>query len=618
MISMSENLFQISNGAKSYGTKILFTDANFAINQHERVGVIGPNGAGKSTLFKILTGSEKLDQGTLTLKNGLRMAILRQDTQLPLDLCAMDYIEQTSGAPVWELTDLLAALDLSDTITSRAIKELSGGYRMRVQLCCLLGSRPDLLLLDEPTNYLDVQTMIVLENLLVNLNCGFLLISHDREFLRRTTDHILEVENGDIIKYPGSIDDYFEQKVLLREQLHKTARSIEEKKQAIKDFAARFGAKATKARAVQSRLKQLDRMDSIDIKPLPDVARINIPQPKIAGKIEIIAKCLAAGYGTKKILENVSFEINSQDRIAIVGENGAGKSTLIKTLAGRLAPAEGTVHASQAVKIAYYAQHVADELPVDANIQEILMSAASSSTTDQEVMNLAGSLLFSGNDILKTVDKLSGGEKARVALGKILLSGATVLILDEPTNHLDFYTVEALGNALGNYRGNVILVSHDQTFVKQVATKIIEVSNGTAETYPGSYDDYIWSIRQGTLARQRQQRATAKNAANVHPATSEKARGDADQSGSNPKAGVAFREAREAEKQAANQRRRLEKRSEAIEKKLTELEIKQIELNEALAQRPGSMELINELGLISSEIQALESEWLEVLSQLSP
>ena len=254
----SRNLLQLTAGTKSFGTKILFSNSTFSINENERVGVIGPNGAGKSTLFRIITGDDVLDEGRLVKKSNLRMAILRQDQQLPLELDGLTYIQEQSGAQIWEITDLLDRLALPEAIVQRPLGELSGGYRMRIQLCALVAAKPDLLLLDEPTNYLDIQTLIVLEDLLINLDCTFLLISHDREFLRRTTDHILEVEQGDIIKYPGTIDDYFEQKSLLRDQLEKTSRGVEARKQTIRDFAARFGAKASKARAAQSRLKQLD------------------------------------------------------------------------------------------------------------------------------------------------------------------------------------------------------------------------------------------------------------------------------------------------------------------------------------------------------------------------
>ncbi|MEY4632095.1 MAG: hypothetical protein RIQ81_2215 [Pseudomonadota bacterium] len=596
----------MNNGTKSFGARNLFANATFSINEDERIGVIGPNGAGKSTLMRIIAGDDTLDDGQIIKKNNLRLAMLRQDQQLPLDQDGISYITAQSGAQVWEITNLLNALELPESTARRPLAEMSGGYRMRVQLCALLAAKPDLLLLDEPTNYLDVQTLIVLENLLLSLDCTFLLISHDREFLRRTTDHILEVEQGDIIKYPGSIDDYFEQKELLRQQLEKTARGIESRKQQIRDFAARFGAKATKARAVQSRLKQLDRMESIDIKPLPALAKISIPQPTTTGKIEIISKELVLGYGERTVLRNTSFEIMTGDKVAVVGENGAGKSTLVKAIAGRLGPSSGSLAASSQVRPAYYAQHVAAELPAGSTIIQVFREAAPAGLPDQRVLDLAGSLLFSGSDVSKRIANLSGGEKARVALGKILLTGSNLLILDEPTNHLDFYTVEALARALQEFHGNVIFVSHDQTFVKQVATKIIEVRDGRATIYHGSYDDYIWSLRRGSMKTQ--------------AATDPKANATARKSGveNGEKASLpSHREERERQKHALMLKRRAEKRSSEIESRLAKLQADQERLSTLLLDSPADVDLIQKLAANSAEITTLEEEWLAVMDTMN-
>ncbi len=447
---------------------------------------------------------------------------------------------------------------------------------------------------------------------MINLDCTFLLISHDREFLRRTTDHILEVEQGDIIKYPGTIDDYFEQKSLLRDQLEKTARGVEARKQTIRDFAARFGAKASKARAAQSRLKQLDKMESIDIKPLPAMARISIPQPSTPGRIDVIARDIVLGYGERTILRNTSFEITTGDKVAIVGENGAGKSTLVKSIAGRLDPKSGSLQQSAAVRCAYYAQHVAAELPANSTIIDVLTDAAPNNAPNQQILDLAGSLLFSGNDVKKRIGNLSGGEKARVALGKILLSGSNLLILDEPTNHLDFYTVEALAHSLHTFKGNVIFVSHDQTFVKTVATKIIEVHDGTATIFHGSYDDYIWSLRRGSMRRDSNELA-ASPTSRSHSKQFDAA--NSPNAASRPLPG--HREERERQKQLAAQRRRMEKRSGEIESRLAKLQAEQEKLAAELDFAPSNQDLMTKLGAISIEMQTLESEWIEVMSELS-
>jgi len=602
---LERNILQLVRGSKSFAQKILFENDTFSVNEDEKIGVIGPNGAGKSTLFKIITGDEALDNGELIKASGLRIATLKQESTMPLDETALSYISRMSGRNLWEILDWLPKLRLNEQTLERKLGDLSGGYRMRIELLSLLASQPDLLLLDEPTNYLDIQTLIVLEELLVGLHIPFLLISHDREFLRRTTDHILEVEGGNIVKYPGSIDDFFEEKTLLKQQLLQTAKSIEAKKKTILDFVARFGAKATKARQAQSRLKMLDKMESIDIKPLPQVSCIAIPDPRGVSKIELRVHELTAGYADCAILKKASFDILTGDRVAIVGQNGAGKSTLLKTLAGRLPPIAGNIEQSQAVSISYYAQHVAEELDPSDTIELTLFKAAPNHVTRQEVLDLAGSLLFSGDDIKKYIRSLSGGEKARVALGKILLQGSTVLLLDEPTNHLDFYTVEALAQSLAKFKGTVVLVSHDQTFVKIVATKIIEVKDGSARVYHGSYDDYIWSLRQGSM---REQSNLSQSAVKTSKLVSE-VKKDLQQG---PTTKTSTQQQRDLQKQQQSRLKSLQKKSIDLEKKMTMLSTDIAKVNDDLLHAPGDRDLIAKLAAITIELESTETSWIEV------
>ena len=264
-----ENLIQLQQGHKSFAAKTLFDRASFAVNENEHVGVIGPNGAGKTTLFRILIGEEGLDSGQLIKSRQLRLGYLSQHDNWEPGESVEDFISRDATLPIWELKGLGRSLGLIEEHYSHPIESLSGGYRMRAKLLHLIGQDPNLMLLDEPTNYLDLETLMVLEKFLQGYKGAFLLISHDREFLRRTTDHILEIEDGEITKYNGTIDDYFEQKEMLRSQLAARAYSLEEKRKQILDFVARFGAKATKASQAQSRLKVLDKMESIEIKPLP-------------------------------------------------------------------------------------------------------------------------------------------------------------------------------------------------------------------------------------------------------------------------------------------------------------------------------------------------------------
>lgn len=473
---MSTNLIQIQNGAKQYGSKVLFEDVTFAVNSDEHVGVIGPNGAGKTTLFKILLGLEELDSGEVIKKTSLKVAHLAQHDSWGVDETPRDYLAPKIEVPFWQIEQKAPELGLSvEEHFDVPIQSLSGGFRMRIKLLALWGQQPDLMLLDEPTNYLDLETTLVLERFLQNYERAFLLISHDREFLQRTTDQILEVEGGEVTKYPGALEDYFEQKALLRQQLEAQATQQAEKRKAILDFVARFGAKATKAKQAQSRLKTLQKIEVVNVKDLPVRARISIPEPKRVSKHMLTLRDCIFGYRDqdKRVVFCQNLEVSAGDRIAFVGFNGVGKSTLLKSIAEILPVMDGEVKFGFEVTHGYFAQHVADGLNSTNTVYQELNKVCDVSISPQEIRNLAGSLLFAGDAIDKRISVLSGGEKARVSLGQILLQRKSILILDEPTNHLDFDTVEALTQALKEFKGAVLFVSHDRSFVSRVANKIV-------------------------------------------------------------------------------------------------------------------------------------------------
>lgn len=495
------NLLQLYNASKQYGSKILFDSAGFSINQGEHVGVIGPNGAGKSTLFKIIVGIEHLDNGEVTKANGLRIGYLEQESDWTVDVNSEDYLKDNCIKPIWELKQIGLGLGLQESHFNGKLTQLSGGYRMRMKLLYLIGLEPDIMLLDEPTNFLDLESILTLENFLQNHKQAFLLISHDREFLRRTTEYTLEVEAGDIVKFPGHIDDYFEQKAELKRLLEAKAVQIENKRKQIQDFVDKFRAKATKAKQAQSRLKSLDRLEQVEIKKLPPRAIINLPMATPTGK-EILSLTNAnLGYSADKvILKNVNVTIERGQKIGIVGFNGAGKSTLLKSIAEKIPLITGELKWGHQVRHSYFAQHLADDLLDNDTVLDALQRKAHKDNMAQDILNMAGSLLFSGDSIYKKIKVLSGGEKTRVALGQVLLQKNPLLLLDEPTNHLDFDTVNALAVALSEFNGTVILVSHDRTFLKQVTTQIVEVRNGTIEKYLGSYDEYLWSLEKGILS----------------------------------------------------------------------------------------------------------------------
>ncbi len=591
------NLLQLQAGFKSFGTKSLFNDANFAINDDEHVGVIGPNGAGKTTLFKILTDQEGLDEGIIVKSKSLRLGYLAQHDQWGPEESVEHYLSENAKTPLWELRSLGKELGITDDLFDKPVVSLSGGYRMRCKLLYLIGQEPNLMLLDEPTNYLDLETTLVLEKFLQGYKGAFLLISHDREFLRRTTDHILEVEQGDITKFNGNLDDYFEQKEMLRSQLEARAMSLQEKKNEILEFVARFGAKASKAKQAQSRLKSLDKMETIELKSLPVKAAIKLPAPSKAGKHIITLENADCGYGEKVVLKNVNYILKNGDHLAVVGLNGAGKSTFLKVLAQVMKPLSGKMELGYQVSVGYYAQHVAENLNPNGTVLSELEAKAHKEVTSQEILNMAGSLLFSGADVRKKISVLSGGEKSRVALGQILLQKAPCLILDEPTNHLDFQTVEALTQALMKYEGTLAVVSHDRSFIRRVAKKILEINHGQASVYPGTYDEYVWSLQSGALAQRRAETTTPE----LHSNKSEKLR-PPDFNYKDMKKNL-DREFKSSEKALA-----------ALDLKLETLGKEIKTLNHKIASSSGTVlkETIDLLVKAQKEIEIAEAEWLVI------
>lgn len=493
------NLLQLYKASKQYGAKILFDQASFAINEGEHVGVIGPNGAGKTTLFKALVGQEELDSGEITKMQGLRVGYLEQESEWNLSEISETYLAQHCLTPIWDLKQIGYSLGLTQAHFEKPLSELSGGYRMRVKLLYLIGLEPDLMLLDEPTNFLDLESILALENFLQNYKKSFLLISHDRDFLRRTTEYTLEVEGGAITKFPGHIDDYFEQKAELQKVLEAQIANQESKRKKIQDFIDRFRAKATKARQAQSRMKQLDRMETLELKKIPARAHIHLPPPSPTGKEILLIEEATLGYSDKAVLKNVNLRIERHDHLGIVGFNGAGKSTLLKSIAQKTPLIAGKLKWGHQVSFSYFAQHLTDELYPEDTVLDALQRKAHKDNIAQDILNIAGSLLFSGDAIHKKIKVLSGGEKTRVALGQVLLQRNPFLLMDEPTNHLDFDTVNALAQALADFQGTVLTVSHDRNFIRQVSSKIIEIRDGKVELFPGHYDDYLWSLEKGSM-----------------------------------------------------------------------------------------------------------------------
>jgi len=600
-MSNYQNLLQLNGGHKSFGSQHLFEDATFAINEGEHVGVIGPNGAGKSTLFKVLLNEEELDQGQIIKSQKLRLGYLSQHDHWTAEETGNSYLDKVCTLPVWQAKAIGKDLQVSEEIYAKPILSLSGGYRMRIKLIGLLGRDPNLMMLDEPTNYLDLETTLLLERFLQNYEGAFLLISHDREVLRRTTDHTLEVEAGQITKYSGNIDDYFEQKDLLRSQLEAQAQNQATKRKAIMDFVNRFGAKATKAKQAQSKLKTMQKMEVIELKPIPVRSVIKIPAPVHVGKSVLRLEEASFGYADRTVLKKISIEIKRGDHVAVVGLNGVGKSTLLKGLAGTLKPLSGERILGSFVDVAIFNQHVTEILNPEHTVFQSLQEVASIEINEQEIRNMAGSLLFSSDSIEKKIKVLSGGEKSRVALGRILLKKVPCLLLDEPTNHLDFQTVEALTQALRSYEGTLIVVSHDRGFIRRVGTKILEVANGEVNLYPGTYDEYVWSL-QRSLASGSEFETQSSLSVNEKK-TNLKADTNANQN----------------RKEISSRLRKIEKEIALSEKQISELEQKNTEINEKIiaggAFMPELNQMIQNMTINSEKIQECENKWLELTNE---
>jgi ATP-binding cassette subfamily F protein 3 len=612
---MAMTLIQLQNGAKGFGARKLFEGASFAINEGEHVGVIGPNGAGKTTMFKILAEQESLDEGHVTRSNQLRLGYLEQEAEWDLDEIVEDYLAANCLKPIWDLKRLGLDLGLTEVHFRAPLSELSGGYRMRVKLLFLIGQEPNLLLLDEPTNFLDLETLLVFERFLQDFPGALLMISHDREFLRRTTDHIVEVEAGDITKFAGNLDDYFEQKAMLAEILQKQLMNQEAKKKSVMDFVNRFGAKATKAKQAQSKLRSLEKMEKIEIKDLPLRASIQIPEPVKTGKEILQLNNAECGYPGKTILKKVQLRLERGKHLGIVGLNGAGKSTLLKSLGSQIPLLNGELTYGFNVELAYFSQHVAEQLDPEWSVLEALNHGAHPNVLRQEVLNIAGSLLFAGEAVEKKIKVLSGGEKSRVALGQILLKKAPLLLLDEPTNHLDFDTVEALTEALARYDGSIITVSHDRAFISRVATQILEIKHGDLQLYPGTYDEYVWSLQKGfladaqsTVANQNDGIRGAKQGA--VSLAGQSANRTADDSASQNRFNY-----KEERKRLETAGKKIQKELQDIEKKLAALAKEQTAKTETLLALTGAQAqtVARELHEVSGTIMALEEKMLELM-----
>jgi ATP-binding cassette, subfamily F, member 3 len=530
-------MIQLSGAGKRYGHKLLFENADWLITPESRIGLVGANGTGKSTIMKILSGSESLDYGSISRAKGTSTGYLPQDglaltgrtifaecMSVFADLHAIEKEMESLTHSMSELDhesqeysnvadryqklehefvardgytleaqvgQVLAGLGFHRDDWKRQTEEFSGGWQMRIALAKLLLQKPNLLLLDEPTNHLDLEARNWLEEYLTTYPHAFVLISHDRYFLDITVQRIMEIWNKQIHFYAGNYDQYLTAKTARKEQLESAYKTQRDRIEQLEVFINRFRYTATKAKQVQSRIKELEKMERIEIPEEEKTVHFSFPQPKPSGRIVAEFTAVAKSYGDHKVFEKVNFMIERGERIALVGVNGAGKSTLIKLLAGQEPLSAGAYKLGHEVQPDYFAQDQYKELDPEARILDDLGELSPASTQTQ-LRSLLGCFLFSGDDVFKRIGVLSGGERNRYALLKMLLHPANFLLLDEPTNHLDLRAKDVLLEALMKYTGTVVFVSHDRYFIDKLATRVFEIGDGRVEIYPGNYEDYLW------------------------------------------------------------------------------------------------------------------------------
>jgi len=530
-------MLQLSQAGKRFGPKILFQDLDWLITPQDRVGLVGGNGTGKTTLLKVLAGTEGLDYGTMNRQRGIRCGYLPQDglslsgrtvfaeclsvfsdvhemqremedlsqRMSTVDHASAEYqqiaerfhrvqaeIHSRDGYNIEsEVGVVLNGLGFKKEDWERRTEEFSGGWQMRIALAKLLLEKPNLLLLDEPTNHLDLETRNWLEGYLLGYPNAYVLISHDRYFLDVTVNKTAEIWNKKVWFYSGNYEKYLAQKTQRREQLEAAYRNQQEKVEQLEAFINRFRYTATKAKQVQSRIKELERMEKVEIPPEEKAIHFSFPQPQPSGRAVVEAKDLGKSYEAKHVFSNGNFVIERGDRIALVGVNGAGKSTLIKLLAGHELPSAGEIKLGHNVEVDYFAQDQYKALDPQARLLDDLYEVAPRST-QTELRSLLGCFLFSDDDVFKNIGVLSGGERNRYALARMLLHPSNFLLLDEPTNHLDMRAKDTLLNALQKFTGTVVFVSHDRYFIDKLATRVFEIGDGRIEVFPGNYEDYLW------------------------------------------------------------------------------------------------------------------------------
>jgi ATP-binding cassette subfamily F protein 3 len=589
-------LLDIKNASKRYGEQVLLDRASATITDDGKVGFIGRNGAGKSTLLRVILGEEELDGGEVVRHPRLRLGYLRQhDPFLPGET-VLDFLKRDSDRPDWKCGEVAGQFEIKGATLNGPVHALSGGWQTRVKLTALLLHEPNLLLLDEPTNFLDLRTQILLEHFLRGFDEACLIVSHDRAFLGATCDRTLDLSRGALTTYPGKVDAFLEYQQERRLHAERSNASVLARKRELEDFIARNKARASTASRAKSKTKELERLELEEIATDEPTAAIQCPaiQPRKGPA----ARCtnLRIGYGDRAVAEGIDVEIVHGSRAAIVGDNGQGKTTFLRTLVDSLAPLSGHVKWGYGCELGIYAQHVYTSLPPEQTVLGYLERAAAVGTKSQRILDVAGAMLFRGKAVEKRVEVLSGGERARLCLAGLLLGSSNVLILDEPGNHLDVETVDALARALVNYAGSVIFTSHDRSFVRTVATNVVEVKDGRVVNYLGSYEQYLAAMNQEIDAEEEVTGRTVPPRKPTPPAGGGKAK---------PTSGRGERDAR---REIGN-----------LERTIARLDADKKRCNAALLAETdveAAIKLHAELTEVTTKLAAAEESWLALQEQL--
>jgi len=656
-------VIQLTELTKTFGDRTLFDRVTWQIGDGERVGLCGPNGAGKTTLLKILAGIEEPDSGVVAKPAGLTIGYLPQDGlthrgrtvfeeassafQLLLDMKAeMHDIEHKLADPsipqeahdgllsrYAELQDrfrladgysmelriatVLRGLGFSPEDAERPCETFSGGWQMRIALAKLLLGRPNLLLLDEPTNHLDLEARNWLEGYLSEYPYAVILVSHDRYFLDAVVTRITDVHLRKLTDYVGNYSRYVELRDAMLERLRQAKAEQDEEIARVKMFIDRFRYKATKAAQVQSRIKMLEKVVPIEVPPERKRIHFRFPDCVKSGRTVLELSHVRKSYGPLTVFRDVNLHIERGDRIALVGPNGAGKSTLMRMLSGEEAPDSGTRTLGHQVVMEYFAQDEATRLDPDLTVYETLASGSPNDMVPA-IRNILGGFLFSGDDVYKKAGVLSGGERTRLAVARMLLRPSNTLLLDEPTNHLDLDSKDVLLEALEDYGGTLIIVSHDRYFVEKLATRIIEIGHGEAVVYPGTYTEFLWH-----KAHPGGEVSPLAPAAKERPAPqSQKPRGQSAQSASAGPKGQAPQGDREARKRQEAERRKQQRAAEALQKRIADLEgriaerearVKDLEATMAMPgfydDRDASRAVIEQHQALMWEVGDLMAQW---------